>query len=125
MKKKIKELKEKKKATEDHKITMEKRLKNVEIQFEETKINSIDKEKYIGNIESIPCPVCRHSLPVSSFEDINTPLSSSSSSIDGIDSEMNSLNDPIVIEYLNNMKSKFDELYKKQQQNGGLIEDNS
>lgn len=123
MLKKIKELKEKKKSYEDHKNTMDKRLKNVEIQLEETKLSSIDKEKNVGITEYIPCPVCRHSLPISSFEGINISSSSSTSSSE-IDSSIDSLKDPIVIEYLNNMKKKFDEMYKKQQENGGLIEDN-
>lgn len=122
MLKKIKELKEKKKSIEDHKNTMDKRFKNVELQLEETKLSSIDKEKSVGITEYIPCPVCRHSLPISSFEGIN--ISTTTSSSYEIDSSIDSLKDPVVIEYLNNMKKKFDKMYKKQQENGGLIEDN-
>lgn len=122
MLKKIKELKEKKKSIEDHKNTMDKRFKNVELQLEETKLSSIDKEKSVGITEYIPCPVCRHSLPISSFEGIN--ISTTTSPSYEIDSSIDSLKDPVVIEYLNNMKKKFDKMYKKQQENGGLIEDN-
>lgn len=122
MLKKIKELKEKKKSIEDHKNTMDKRFKNVELQLEETKLSSIDKEKSVGITEYILCPVCRHSLPISSFEGIN--ISTTTSSSYEIDSYIDSLKDPVVIEYLNNMKKKFDKMYKKQQENGGLIEDN-